>query len=113
VERDSAGRRRWFDAEVAARCLYTHCAPADAAWAFARLRPQASTIYTEPSPVGTWPDAVAVVDVRGSDDRIVSPAWARAAVPARLGVDSIVIDGAGHSSMLSHPGRLTEILLDA
>jgi pimeloyl-ACP methyl ester carboxylesterase len=110
VERDESGCRRWFDAEVAARRMYNGCTAADAAWAFARLRPQASTLYTEPSPLRAWPE-VPVVDVRGSVDGIVSPAWAARAVPARLGVEPIVIDGAGHSSMLSHPRELARIVL--
>ena len=40
------------------------CTEADAAWAFASLRVQASTIYTEQSPLAIWPD-VPVIDVRG------------------------------------------------
>jgi pimeloyl-ACP methyl ester carboxylesterase len=110
VERDENGCRRWFDPEVAARRMYNGCTADEAAWAFARLRPQASTIYTEPSPMRAWPDAP-VVDVRGRVDGIVSPAWAADAVPTRLGVESIVIDGAGHSSPLSHPRELARILL--
>lgn len=110
IERDELGRRRWFDAELAARWMYNGCSADDAAWAFARLRPQASTMYTEPSALRAWP-TVPAIDVRGSEDRIVSPAWAAEAVPARLGVDSVVIAGAGHSSMVSHPHQLAEIVL--
>src|SRR5436305_1991677 len=47
---DGAGRRRWVDADIARRTMYSGCSDADAAWAFARLRPQASTMSTEPSP---------------------------------------------------------------
>jgi pimeloyl-ACP methyl ester carboxylesterase len=110
VEPDDDGCRRWFDAELAERTLYSGCAAADAAWAFARLRPQSSTIYGEPSPLERWPD-VPVTDIRGSDDRIVSPAWAAATVPGRLGVESAVIGDAGHSSMLSHPREVAALLL--
>jgi pimeloyl-ACP methyl ester carboxylesterase len=109
VERDAAGCRRWFDAEVAADRMYNGCSAADAAWAFARLRPQASTMYAEPSPLPAWPD-VPIVDVRGAEDRIVSPPWAARAVPARLGIEPIVIAGAGHSVMLSHPRALARII---
>jgi pimeloyl-ACP methyl ester carboxylesterase len=109
VEHDAAGCRRWFDSDVAADRMYNGCSAADAAWAFARLRPQASTMYAEPSPLAAWPD-VPVVDVRGDEDRIVSPAWAARAVPERLGVEPIVIAGAGHSVMLSHPRELARII---
>jgi pimeloyl-ACP methyl ester carboxylesterase len=110
VEPDENDCRRWFDAELAARTLYSGCNAEDAAWAFARLRAQSSTIYAEPSPLERWPD-LPVTDIRGSDDQIVSPTWAARAVPERLGIESIVIDGAGHSSMLSHPRVLADLLL--
>lgn len=110
VEPDENDCRRWFDAELAARTLYSGCRAEDAAWAFGRLRAQSSTIYAEPSPLEQWPE-LPVTDIRGNDDQIVSPAWAARAVPERLGVTSIVIDGAGHSSMLSHPCELADLLL--
>ena len=92
--------------------MYSGCSPADVEWAFARLRPQASTMYTEASPLAEWPD-VAITDIRGDDDRLVSPAWAARAVPDRLGITSKVIPGAGHSSMVSHPRELAALLLAA
>jgi pimeloyl-ACP methyl ester carboxylesterase len=110
VEHDELGRRRWFDAEVAAERMYNGCTAEDAAWAFARLRPQDSTLYREPSPLRAWPE-LPVTDVRGVEDRIVSPAWSAVAVPARLGVTTIPIAGTGHSSMLSHPRELAAIIL--
>jgi pimeloyl-ACP methyl ester carboxylesterase len=114
VQRDAEGRRRWTDPELARDHLYNGCSPEDAAWAYARLRPQASTIFSEVSPLAAWPPATAtIVDVRAPEDRIVSPEWARVAVSQRLGVDSIVLEGVGHSSMLSHPDRVAEILLAA
>jgi thioesterase domain-containing protein len=112
VERTPSGLRRWFDPELAARYMYNHCSAEDAAWAYERLRPQASTMYTEPSPLAAWPD-VPVVDVRGDDDLLVSPRWAAAAVPQRLGVASIVLPAAGHSSLISHAPELAQILLDS
>ncbi len=110
VELDAAGRRRWFDADIARRTMYSGCSEADAAWAFARLRAQASTMYTEPSPLTKWPE-VPVVDVRGDDDQLVSPTWAAHAVPARLGVAPIVLPGAGHTLIVSHAPQLADILL--
>ena len=110
VELDGAGRRRWFDADIARRTMYSGCSDADAAWAFARLRPQASTMYTEPSPLVAWPD-VPLIDVRGEDDQVVSPAWAARAVPTRLGLTPIVVPGAGHTLIVSHAPQLAGILL--
>jgi pimeloyl-ACP methyl ester carboxylesterase len=110
VEPDDNGCRRWFDAELCARTMYAGVASDDAAWAFAHLRAQSSTIYAENSPLERWPD-LPITDIRGAADQIVSPAWAARAVPERLGVESIVIEGAGHSSMLSHPADLAALLL--
>jgi pimeloyl-ACP methyl ester carboxylesterase len=110
VELDGKGRRRWFDADIARRTMYSGCSDTDAAWGFARLRPQASTMYTEPSPLPAWPDAP-LIDVRGDDDQLVSPNWAAQAVPARLGVAPIVLPGAGHTLIVSHATQLAHILL--
>lgn len=112
IEEDESGSRRWFDRDLCARTMYSGCAPGDVDWAYARLRPQASTMYSEVTPLGAYP-AVPVTDIRGDRDQLVSPAWAAAAVPDRLGVDSRVIAGAGHSSMLSHPDEVAELLLAA
>jgi pimeloyl-ACP methyl ester carboxylesterase len=112
VRADAAGTRSWFDPDLCARTLYSGCSPEDAAWAFGQLRPQASTLYTEVSPLNRWPDTP-VTDIRGDGDRIVSPAWAAKAVPDRLGVAPTWIEGAGHSAMLSHPSELAALLLSA
>ena len=102
------GNRRWFDRELCGRTMYSGCSAEDVAWAFAHLRPQSSTMYTEPSPLNEWPE-VPITDIRGDEDQLVSPAWAAEAVPERLGVASVVIPGAGHSSMLSHPRELADL----
>jgi pimeloyl-ACP methyl ester carboxylesterase len=111
IEEDANGCRRWFDEEICGRTMYSGCSPRDVSWAFGHLRPQASTMYTELTPLEEWPD-VPVTDIRGDDDRLVSPRWAAKTVPERLGVTSIVISGAGHSSMLSHADQLALSLLD-
>lgn len=112
IETDENGCRRWFDAQICGQTMYAGCAADDVAWAFAHLRPQSSTMYTEPSPLTAWPD-VPIVDVRGDADQLVSPAWAIRAAPERLGVESTVIPGAGHSAMLSHPREVAALLLGA
>jgi pimeloyl-ACP methyl ester carboxylesterase len=92
--------------------MYSGCSDSDAAWAFERLRPQASTMYTERSPLSAWP-TVPVIDIRGDNDQLVSPTWARRAVPARLGVVPIVLPGASHRLIVSHAPQLADILLGA
>ena len=111
VELDRTGRRRWFDADLARRTMYSGCSDADATWAFAQLRPQASTMYTEPSPLTGWPD-VPMIYIRGDDDQLVSPAWATRAVPERLGVTPITLADAGHTLIVSHAQELADIVLD-
>ena len=112
VESDENGNRRWFDLDLCGRTMYWGCSPEDVVWAFGHLRAQSSTMYTEPSPLEEWPD-VPTTDIRGDEDRLVSPAWAARAVPERLGVTSALIRGAGHSPMLSHPRALAALLLAA
>jgi pimeloyl-ACP methyl ester carboxylesterase len=112
VARDEQGRRHWVDEALAREHLYNGCRDTDAARAYARLRPQAATIFSEVTPLTAWPP-IEVVDVRATEDRIVSPSWARRAVPERLGIESVVLDGIGHSPLISHPDRLTEIVLVA
>jgi pimeloyl-ACP methyl ester carboxylesterase len=112
IESDASGNRRWFDRELCGRTMYAACRPEDVDWAFGHLRAQASTMYTETTPLEAWPE-VPITDIRGDDDQLVSPAWAASAVPQRLGVGSHVIEGAGHSSMLSHARELAELLLSA
>lgn len=112
IEVNEAGCRYWADRDLCARTMYAGCAPADVEWAFERLRPQASTMYTEPTPLEAWPD-LPIADIRGDRDQLVSPAWAARAVPDRLGVDSKVIGGAGHSSLISHPRAVADLLLAA
>jgi len=112
IETDDAGCRYWSDRDLCARTMYSGCEPDDVAWAFAHLRPQSSTMYSERTPLEAWPP-VPVLDIRGDRDQLVSPAWAARAVPERLGVSSRVIAGAGHSSMLSHPDEVAELLLAA
>lgn len=112
VKSDENGNRRWFDLELCGRTMYSGCSAGDVAWAFGHLRAQSSTMYTEASPLDEWPD-VPITDIRGDDDRLVSPLWAKKAVPKRLGVAPTVIEGAGHAPMLSHPRTLATLLLAA
>ena len=44
-----------------------------------------------------------------TEDRLVSPEWARRAAQAKLGVSALELPG-GHSPFLSRPAELTEAL---
>lgn len=104
---DGRGRTVW-PAEPAARWFYDDCEPGDAAWAAARLRPQAVAPRREPCPLDAFPDVPShYVLCRG--DRVVSPEWSRRAAPERLGVRPIELDG-GHSPFLTRPRELARLL---
>ena len=93
------------------RALFFHdCDDADAWWAVAHLRPQASRPLTEPSPLTTWPDVPQSV-ILATDDRAVRHAWALPAARARLdGAEPILVPGS-HSPFLSRPAHLAELLV--
>ena len=88
--------------------LFWHDAPPDvAAWAVARLRPQAYRAMTEVSPLTTWPPMVSAY-IACRDDHATNPAWQEPAARERLGVDAVALDG-GHSPMLSRPAELAQV----
>jgi pimeloyl-ACP methyl ester carboxylesterase len=89
--------------------LFFHDAPPDvAAWAAARLRPQAYRFMTEPSPLAAWPKVESDYIVC-REDRALNPDWGRRAARERLGIEAIEIDG-GHSPFLTRPAELAAIL---
>jgi pimeloyl-ACP methyl ester carboxylesterase len=89
--------------------LFWHDAPPEvAAWAVARLRPQAYLVMNETSPLTAWP-AVPGAYIACRDDRASNPEWGRRAARERLGVEAVELDG-GHSPMLSRPAELAEVL---
>jgi hypothetical protein len=108
LARDEAGRSYWPDAGAASETLFHDCAPADAARAAGRLRPQGRPPNVEPFPLGALPD-VPRASVLAQEDRIVAPAWARRAARERLGVEPIELPG-GHSPFLARPAALAELL---
>jgi pimeloyl-ACP methyl ester carboxylesterase len=98
-----------FTPASAASHLYNRCAPADMKWATARLRRQSPAPNRAPCPLTAWPD----VDrsyIACSDDRIVMPEYARYIARSRAGVEATLLD-ADHSSFLSAPDALAELLL--
>jgi pimeloyl-ACP methyl ester carboxylesterase len=96
--------------QYAIRTFFHDCPPDVARDAAARLRRQTTTVQGEPSPVRAWPPSVPTRYVMGRRDRILSPAWTRAAVPARLGVAPIELD-TGHSPFLAAPEALATAVL--
>jgi pimeloyl-ACP methyl ester carboxylesterase len=99
----------WSVGPETATELFWHDAPPDvAAWAVARLRPQAYRVMTETSPLVAWP-AVPSAYIACRDDRASNPVWERQAARERLGVEAVELDG-GHSPMLSRPAELADAL---
>jgi pimeloyl-ACP methyl ester carboxylesterase len=101
----------WSDEAIVTRFLWHDCTPEVAHDSFTRLRPRREgrgVLITEISPLSTWPD-VPRSYILCRDDRTVTPAWARHAARARLGVEPIEIPG-GHCPMLSRPSELAEAL---
>lgn len=96
--------------EDAKRMLFHDSPESLADWASTRLRPQSSLIANETSPLKEWPD-VPVSYILGTEDRMMPPAWARAAVPERLGVTPIEIP-TGHAPFFSRPELLAGIIAE-
>jgi pimeloyl-ACP methyl ester carboxylesterase len=92
------------------RLFYADCPPDVASTAATHLRHQAMQPMTEPSPVSTWPPRVPYRYILTRDDRAMSPDWSRRAVPSRLGIVPIELDGS-HSPFLSRPTELVDVLL--
>ena len=100
--RDEQDRSFWPDLETAHSRLYPDCTPEQAAWAYARLRPQARVI---PQVSAFGPNDVAIACLR---DEAVDPSW-----QVRAGRDHVgrVLElDAGHSPFITQPAELAELL---
>jgi len=102
------GSTSWKDLESAAEVFYHDCAPADARWAWSRLRPQSAAPRREVCPLTAWP-AARRISIYTRDDRAIAPIWAERAARERLGVEPRALDG-GHSPFLSRPAALAALL---
>ncbi len=102
------GTSMWNDPVSAARCFYHDCSEDDAAWAVARLRPQAAAPRTEPWPLDAVPP-IERTSIVCRDERCLRPEWSRRMSRELLGVDAVELDG-GHSPFLSRPAELAEVL---
>jgi pimeloyl-ACP methyl ester carboxylesterase len=101
--RDELGRSRWPDLETTHARLYPDLDETDAAFAFARLRPQAPM-----APEAWLPDGscASIVTTR---DAVVRPDAQERNARDFLGVEPVMLD-AGHSPFLSGPWELAELL---
>jgi len=102
------GASVWSDPAAAGRLLYHDCSEEDAAFAAARLRPQAAAPRTE-----RWPlDAIPPLErtsILCRDERCIRPAWSRRMSLELLGVECVELAG-GHSPFLSRPAELAGAL---
>jgi pimeloyl-ACP methyl ester carboxylesterase len=99
-----------IDPARAAGFFYNDCSPEEAKWATVRLRRQTTITITERSPLDSWPDTRRSYII-GEQDRVVQPAWAMGAARQRLGIEPVLMPGAGHSPFLSQPKKLAVLLL--
>lgn len=102
------GASYWTDAEAATRCLFHDCTAEDAAWAFARFRPQSAAPRSESWPLGELPD-IERTSIVCRDEQCISPEWSRRMSREQLGVEPVELDG-GHSPFLSRPRELAEVI---
>ena len=102
------GASYWPDPEAAIRCFFHDCAPEDAAWAAARLRPQSAAPRREPWPDDPLPD-VERTSILCRDEQCIRPEWSRTVSRELLGVEPIELEG-GHSPFLSRPAELADVL---
>lgn len=105
-----AGKTVQRTPESAIAAFYHDCPDDLARWAVSQLRPQATLPQTEITPVERWPPEVPCRYVMGADDRILNPEWSRRAVPERLGVQPIELEGS-HSPFLARPAAFVDALL--
>ena len=106
--RDEQGRALMSAADCR-EGFYHDCDDATAAWAIARLRPQAARPLVEPWPIDAWPEVERSV-ILSRDDRAVRLDAAQEAGRLILdGAEPIVIEGS-HSPFLSRPAELARLL---
>jgi pimeloyl-ACP methyl ester carboxylesterase len=100
--RDEEGRSYWPDAATAAARLYPDCTPAQADWAYARLRPQAPLV---PVVRPLDPSDVLIATTR---DIAVDAAW-QVRTGRALGLRVLELE-AGHFSFFTHPSELADLI---
>lgn len=102
-----------FPAAAAPEIFYNRCASADAAWAAARLRPQATRVYR--TPLETTAERLGRIPafyVETLEDRAVSPVYQRRMVE-RSPCRAVLPLDTDHSPFLSCPADLAALVLAA
>lgn len=94
--------------ETARHNFYGDCGEEVARRAFAGLRPQAMTVFSERCPLDEWP-AVPSTYILMTGDRAVGNDWSRSAA-ARIGADLVELAGS-HSPFYSRPAELADVLV--
>jgi pimeloyl-ACP methyl ester carboxylesterase len=110
VARDRRGRTYWTSVDAAIDILYHDCDGVQARETAMRLRPQARAPHEQACHLGRFPE-VPTSYILMREDRMIRPAWSRAAARARLGVEPIELPG-GHSPMLAQPQLLAKRLIE-
>lgn len=98
--------------DLARAAFYHDCSDEDAAWAIARLQPEPIIppgLGDDDEPRGE--PAILRVYIETSEDRALPPTVQRR-MHAELPREAVYTMATSHSSFLSHPERLAEILLD-
>ncbi len=103
---DFSGDTSFVDPAGAVGAFYHRCAPADAAWAAARLRPMANDRLGQPSSAFAW-RTVPSTYITCTDDQMVPVSFQRR-MAARAGA-AVELDS-DHSPFLSAPGELADVL---
>ena len=106
---DWPGKDPTHDDAIAMQFLFHDCSPEAAAWALRTRRLlYARRAMTEICPLSKWP-GVPCSYILCTDDRTISPTWARRVVPERLGIEPIELPG-GHCPQVSQPAHLADVL---
>ena len=108
---DEDGSEARFPAAAAPDIFYNRCAPEDAAWACAQLRPQATAVYR--TPLAVTPERLGRIPayyVETLQDRAVSPLYQRQMVSRSPCRASFTLD-TDHSPFLSCPDDLAAVAL--
>lgn len=103
------GSTTWPTLDSATAAFYNDCDPADAAWAFSKLRAQnSSSLWGTPYPLHAWPPGRRI-SIVGTLDQSVTLEWSHHVAATRLHVRATELV-TGHSPMISQPELLADTL---
>lgn len=105
---DEQGRYVWPNFETANYAMYHDCSLDAARHAFASLRPQATTPFSQRWPLDVWPD-VPITFIVCSEDRMGRAEHLTRVARSRFGVEAVALGGS-HSPFLSRPQELVRAL---